>query len=203
MSEIILQDLIRRMDNLLRAGTIAEVNHDKALVRVKLGEGDAAKPFLSGWLNYFAKRAGNTIDWDPPEVGEQCLVLSPGGEMAGGFALTGIYSNYRPAPSKDPKVTLRKFSDGLECSYDQTSHTLTISRSSDLKVIVKTQKLQFSAEKVAIKNAAGSEVLSLISDCLQSLTLSTTATMMGPQKLLPAATELPSIRTKLSSFLGA
>ena len=192
---MILQDLIRRVSNLLREGVVSEVDYDKARVKVRMGR------LNTRWLPFFARRAGNTIDWDPPEVGEQCLVLSPGGELGGGFVLTGIYSNAHPAPSKSQNIRLQKYADGLECQYDQESHTLTISRPDELNVKVKATKLDFQTNKVSIKNEQ-CELLGLISGAIDSIAKSKTATMMGPRELLPAAMELPLIKQKLDSFGG-
>lgn len=182
------------MENLLRPGVISAVDHAKAKVRVRLGP-----EHTSGWLSYFARRAGNTITWDPPEVGEQVLVLSPGGELASGFVLTGIYSESRAAPSKSGDVTLRRFSDGLECSYDSSSNTLAIQREKGLTVRIKATNLEFKTKKASITNDKG-ELITLVSDGLKSIMQSKTATMMGSQPLLPASTELPAITAKLDSF---
>jgi phage baseplate assembly protein V len=198
-NEILLaiQDLYRRLNNTLRPGVISEVDHDKARVRVRLGE-----KLSTTWLSYFAKRAGNTIDWDPPEVGEQCLVLAPGGELSGGFALTGLYSKANPAPANVGTKTLRRYADGLECAYDHKSHTLEISRPKELIVRVKGTRIDFQTDKAAIKNAAGDEVIALVSKGFRSVAGSQTVTMMGGQPLLPAAKDLPEIAAKLESFGG-
>ena len=194
-------DLVRRLSNILRPGVISEVDYDRARVRV-LFSSDKEFSFISAWLPFFARRAGNTIDWNPPEPGEQCLVLAPGGELAGGFVLTGIYSNAHPAPLKSPKICLQKYADGLECSYDQASHSLTISRTEELKVIMKASSIEFNTEKAAIKNKAGDEVLNLLSVGFKTVAQSKTATMMGAQPLMPAATDLSKIALKLDSFGG-
>ncbi len=192
-----VQDLMRRMNNLLRPGVISAVNHDAAKVRVKLGE-----KLFTAWLPYFARRAGNTIDWDPPEEGEQCMVLAPGGELGGGFVLTGLYSNAHPPPSKRGDLRIRKFSDGLELSYDEASHSLTITRPDELSVIVKGSRMEFSAEKFEVFGRDGAGLMKTISDALKSIAESKTSTMMGPQPLLPAATELPTLIQTIDFFGG-
>jgi phage baseplate assembly protein V len=197
MLDIAVADILRRLENLLRPGTIAEVDHAKAKVKVRL-----SSEHTTGWLSYFARRAGNTITWDPPEPGEQVLVLSPGGELATGFVLTGIYSGSRPAPSKSAALHLVRYSDGLECSYDTGTNTLSIQREKDLKVKVKAARIDFETNKATIRNDKG-ELISLVSSGFKSIKDSQTATMMGPQKLLPAATELATITQQLDSFTDA
>jgi phage baseplate assembly protein V len=164
-------------------GTIQEIDYDAALVRVDSGE------LTTDWLPYFQRRAWNTIDWDPPEVGEGCLILSPGGELAAGFVLTGIYSEEKPAPSKDPNLILRKFSDGGMWSYDISTHTLSL----------KVEHIDIEAAKASIKNASG-ELISLLAEALGIIGQSKTPTLFGPQLSTENAAKLPMIKTKLESF---
>ena len=89
--------LSRLIENLIRLGTVAEVDHGSlqykrpARVRVQSGE------LLTGWLPWTALHAGTTRDRDPPTVGEQVLVLSPSGQTAQGIAITGLFSALIPA----------------------------------------------------------------------------------------------------------
>ena len=55
-----LVELLRLIHNLIRLGTIAEVDHARARVRVQSGE------LLTNWLPWIEARAGTTRDWDPP-----------------------------------------------------------------------------------------------------------------------------------------
>ncbi|MDQ3232026.1 MAG: phage baseplate assembly protein V, partial [Pseudobdellovibrionaceae bacterium] len=122
-----ISELSRRMSNMILPGVIKEVDYEKALVRVQSGD------LETEWLPFFQRRTWNTIDWDPPSAGESCLVLSPGGELAAGFVLSGIYSEAQPPPSRDPNMIMRKLSDNMTYSYDLETHTLTLSRPSGLK----------------------------------------------------------------------
>ncbi|MDC7699591.1 phage baseplate assembly protein V [Vogesella indigofera] len=110
---------IRRTDNVIRLGTIAEVNHATARVRVKSGGND------SNWLAWLSLRAGTTREWNPPTAGEQCLVLSPGGEMAAGIVLLGIFSDAIPAPSASPDEHLREYPDGARILYNHATGALS------------------------------------------------------------------------------
>jgi phage baseplate assembly protein V len=112
-------DLIRRLENLLRAGTIADIDPEAPRCRVKTGG------LLTGWLPFFAPRAGSDSEWDPPSAGEQCLVLSPSGNPATGFVLYGIFSDQFPAPDNNLARHRRKYRDGAIVEYDTATHTLT------------------------------------------------------------------------------
>ena len=114
-----ITDLLRRLDNLIRLGTIAAVDHQSARCTVKTG--GLSVPNLP-WL---AQRAGSSSNWDPPTVGEQCILVAPSGEPALGVALVGLYSQQRPAPSNSATVRRRKYPDGAVIDYDHASHTLS------------------------------------------------------------------------------
>ncbi|MBH3355747.1 phage baseplate assembly protein V [Pseudomonas stutzeri] len=114
-----ITDLLRRLENLIRLGTIAAVDHQAA--RCTVSTGGLSVPNLP-WL---AQRAGSSLDWDPPTVGEQCILFSPSGEPALGVALVGLYSQQRPAPSNSATVRRRTYPDGAVIDYDHATHTLS------------------------------------------------------------------------------
>ncbi len=114
-----ITDLLRRLENLIRLGTIAAVDHQAA--RCTVSTGGLSVPNLP-WL---ALRAGDSSDWDPPTVGEQCILVAPSGEPALGVALVGLYSQQRPAPSNSATVRRRKYPDGAVIDYDHATHTLS------------------------------------------------------------------------------
>lgn len=111
-------ELNRRLDNLLRLGTIAEVDHPSARVRVKSGD------ILTGWLPWITPRAGTTRAWDPPTVDEQVLILAPTGELTTALVLTGIYRDAHPAPADDPELHHRIYPDGAVIEYHHGEHQL-------------------------------------------------------------------------------
>lgn len=113
-----ITDLLRRLENLIRLGTIAAVDHQAARCTVRTG--GLTVPGLP-WL---AGRAGSSLDWDPPTVGEQCVLFSPSGEPAQGVALVGLYSQQCPAPSKSANERRRVYPDGAVIDYDHATHAL-------------------------------------------------------------------------------
>ena len=109
-------DINRRLESMIRLGTIAAVDHGAARCQVKTGG------LVTEWLPWLERRAGTTRDWDPPTVGEQCLLLSPSGEPGAGIVLTGIASNANPMPSGDKNKQVRNWPDGARHHYDHASH---------------------------------------------------------------------------------
>jgi len=123
-------DLRRRLDNMIRPGTIYAVDHVNARCRVKTGK------LLSGWLRYFVGRAGAVRRHSAPTLGEQCTVLSPSGEMAVGFVLVGLNSDEFPAPSDNPELDSMTYADGTWFGYDMGNKELTVIMSPGGRVVL-------------------------------------------------------------------
>lgn len=113
-----LGDIVRRLENIVRLGTVHSVDYAKARCRVALGG------IITTDLPWLTVRAGTDVTWDAPTVGEQCLVVAPSGELAGGVVMMGIYSTAHISPSNAPNVKTRHFEDGAVISYDTNAHSL-------------------------------------------------------------------------------
>ena len=112
-------DTLRRLENLIRAGTIAELDLESPRCRVQTGN------LLTTWLPFFTLNAGEDPTWHPPSLNEQCLILSPSGNPETGFVLIGLYSDRYPAPDDSPTRHRRRYRDGAIVDYDTATHTLT------------------------------------------------------------------------------
>lgn len=135
-----VSELQRQQGFLIRPGTIAEVDLAAALCRVDTGE------IRTDFVPWFVPRAGTTIEWSPPSVGEQVLLLSPGGDIHGAFALRGLYSNAFPAPDSSGATHLTRYPDGTLVHYDHERHLLTVDLGSgSARVVCQTATVE--AEK--------------------------------------------------------
>ena len=111
-----LAEAHRRISSMIRAGMVHEVRTGDARARVAIGEN------LTYWLPWLSPRAGADSIWHAPEVGEQVLVISPGGDLPQGVLLAGIFSSSMPAPSANANLHLEKYADGATVSYDRAAH---------------------------------------------------------------------------------
>lgn len=141
--ELTPTDLLRRLENTVRPGTIAAIDHAAARVRVKSGD------LLTDWLPWMERRAGNVRTWCPPSVGEQCLVLSPGGDLAAGWVLVGSPSEAHPAPSDSATLHRTSYPDGSVVDYDHATHLLTVYSVGAVSVNAKNA-ISVSAPSIAI-----------------------------------------------------
>ena len=92
-------ELQRRLANILRVGTISEIDLTKARVKV------AFQGVTTAWLPWATGRAGAVKDWSPPSVGEQVCILSPSGELGAGFVIAGgINSDAHASPDSRANV---------------------------------------------------------------------------------------------------
>ncbi|MCP9760592.1 phage baseplate assembly protein V [Aquitalea sp. S1-19] len=70
-----LANFLRRIENLMRLGTIAEIDPDRTRVRVASGSP------LTDWLPWLHTRAGTSRDGDPPSAGEQVMIFATAGAL--------------------------------------------------------------------------------------------------------------------------
>ncbi len=89
--EAAIEDLNRRLANVVREGRVTGVDYAGAVATVDM---DGLPSTQMPWM----QRAGDVKDWDPPTVGERVTVVSPTGDPARGLIFPGGWSNANPAP---------------------------------------------------------------------------------------------------------
>ncbi|MCF6777603.1 phage baseplate assembly protein V [Thiotrichales bacterium 19X7-9] len=129
-----LVDMQRRLNNLIRIGTVIGTNETR--LRIKLGDN------ITGWLPWLTQRTGDCQTWWKPSIGEQVLVLSSSGELNNGVVLPAIYMQNQPTLNSNEQKTVYK--DGTTVSYDYEKSKLTVDCVGDVDVIgAKTLKVTF------------------------------------------------------------
>lgn len=115
-------DANRRLENIVRFGTVKTINPSKPIPRVIVNLGDIETPEIR-CLNI---RSGDDATWDMPSINEECVVISPCGDIGPtSFVLYGFYNDDHPAPSDDLNQKIRMFSDGCVIAYDVADHHLS------------------------------------------------------------------------------
>lgn len=100
-------------------GRIAMV--DRAAGRCVVAAGD----IVTQPVRWLERRAGATRSWSPPSVGEQGVLVCPGGDPAGAFFIPGVFSDAHPAIADQDRELVR-FGDGTVVAYDAAAHRLQI-----------------------------------------------------------------------------
>ncbi|MCT4575083.1 MAG: phage baseplate assembly protein V [Alphaproteobacteria bacterium] len=108
-----ISELNRKIANIIRVGTISEVDYEKARARVKIGD------ITTRFLPWIVSRAGTNRTWKPVDVGEQVMILSPNGDLNYGVILHSLYQTLHPAPSQSKDTHTVVFEDGSYIEYDK------------------------------------------------------------------------------------
>jgi len=123
-----LSDLAKRLSNIIKIGTIFEINVQTAKARVKIGELET--DFLP-WAN---ANSGSNNSWNPPEIDEQVIVLSPSGDLSQAVILPSIYKNN--ASNSDQNIKSITYQDGSKISFNVSSGTLDLDLKGDVAIKV-------------------------------------------------------------------
>jgi phage baseplate assembly protein V len=123
-----LNDLARRLANIIRLGQIFEIDYEAAKARVKIGD------LETDWLPWITSNSGANKDWNPPEIDEQVMILSPCGELNQGVIFPSLYRGN--APENSGNIQSVTFADGSKISFDRAGGNLTldIKGSANIKV---------------------------------------------------------------------
>ena len=115
-------DLLRKIDDLIRIGTVTEVRSGECRVETKGNHTD--------WRPYLVLRAGRTRRRMRPSVGEQVILLSLSGDLRNAFVLAGIYQDEHQEPlAEDDNGDLDRteYPDGAVIEYNPSTGELTAS----------------------------------------------------------------------------
>ncbi len=111
-------DIPRLLRNLIRIGTIAEVDLEAATCRVNTGGN------VTDWLHWLTARAGRSRSWWAPSIGEQVLLFCLGGELDTAFVMPAVFSDEFPAPSGSADALHVTFPDGAVIEYEPKTGAL-------------------------------------------------------------------------------
>ena len=159
-----LAELERRLNNLLSLGTIAATDYPAARVKVQSGD------MLTGWIPWLTRRSSNDSDWWAPEVGEQVMLLAPGGDPAQGVALPAVYQDAHPAPANRETVRRIEFADGGFVQYDRASGELAINVVGHANITVGGKTTLISQATVDMDGGSGELLGAVQGHCLCAFT---------------------------------
>lgn len=121
-------DLERRVASMMRVGTVAELDEGESLARVQVGE------LLLGWLPWAQRRMGDAREYWAPVVGEQVLVMSPGGDTRLGVITMSLASDAFPLPASSAAVHRVEYADGSAVEFDGGDGTFSVVAKGDVAV---------------------------------------------------------------------
>ena len=115
-----LAELIRLLENVVRTGTVTEIDEEKWRVRVQSGG------LSPNWMRWTAQRAGAFKVWIPPSIGEQVWFLCLGGNTDVAFIGGSLYSDDNPAPGASRNEMVVTAPDGARFRYDAEAGALRV-----------------------------------------------------------------------------
>lgn len=128
-------DINRRIENLIRIGTIAEADHAARKIRVKSGD------LLTGWLPWPAEIGRNYKRWRPLRVGTGVIVACASGDPAQAQVIGMLYTDALVSPSSSADIDMIEFDDGSAIEHNAAAHTLKIHAAGELTLSGSTIKM--------------------------------------------------------------
>lgn len=125
-------DLNRRIESIIRLGTIAEVDHAARKLRVKTGG------LLTNWLAWPAEVGRNFRRWRPLRTGTQVVLACPSGDPAQAVIIQILYTQELDTPSDQPHIDLIEFNDGSAIQYDSINNSLSVRTMGNLDLNIGT-----------------------------------------------------------------
>ncbi|MFT7086970.1 MAG: phage baseplate assembly protein V [Rickettsiales bacterium] len=125
----ILGDLGRRLANVIRIGSILEIDYELAKARVEIGD------LETDWLVWINSNSSANNSWNPPQIGEQVVLLSPSGELNQAVILPSLYKNN--APENLANIQSFTYQDGSKVTMnhdDEGKGTLTLDLTKDMNI---------------------------------------------------------------------
>lgn len=141
-------ELTRRLENLVRIGTVVEVDtkQNPPVCRVQTGE------ITTDWRPWVAQRAGSARKWWAPTKDEQVILVSPSGDLASAMVFCSLYSAQNPPPDDHETRDRTIYPDGTVIEYDPEAH--------QLKADLNSSSLIMNRDKVVIESNGSSIELS-------------------------------------------
>jgi phage baseplate assembly protein V len=188
MSNARIGELERRLSNTIRPGKVLEADYAKARLRVTMGDNTSA------WLPWLTSRAGEDRTWHAPEVGEQVIVIAPGGELSAGYVMPGgVYKNDYPANADKAEISRTTYKDGAILEYDRENHThllqlpegsATVKVGDDAETEITPDKITAKVGSDAKTEITASKILAQIgSDAKSEITASKITHSLGSGKV--------------------
>lgn len=141
-------EILRRLENLIRAGTISHVRHSKP-PRCRVSTGG----LTTQWVPWLSPRAGGNKgrQWWPPVVGEQCLLFSPGGDLLNAFALPGAFSDAMPQGSDLGNVYRIDWSGTDYMEHNATAGAFKLQASQRITLMVNTSIVDITPTSITLR----------------------------------------------------
>lgn len=135
----------RRLSNVVLLGQVAELDAERARVRVQAG------PILTAWLPFATVRAGPVRTWHAPEPGEQVVLVAPGGDLNQAVVVGSLYRDAYPPPADSADISRTEWKDGAALTYDRQLHHWHLSVPAGGKIVLEVGPSKIEMSDAGIK----------------------------------------------------
>lgn len=126
--EYTLAEMWRRMNNMIRRGTVHSVQLAPPRVRILFGTDPVNNTeHVSAWLPWYTRADAGVQEWSVPAVGCPATVLSEGGDLRNGVALIGMITDDQSPASASGDVYVTRYGNGAYVAFDIQSNTMSLS----------------------------------------------------------------------------
>ena len=144
------RDSSRRFHNAIHVGVITEVDYANAKARVQI-----TNNYITGLLKWAQVNSHLDVEWNPPVVGEQVLVLCVSGRLENGFIVRGIYAKNDIPEGLDEKTHQLLYRDGTKIKYNLDSKRLEADINQNGSFLVKVGNSTITVNSDSITLVAG------------------------------------------------
>ena len=144
-------ELYRLLANMIRTGRVEQVRTGSpatpARCRVRTGE------LLTTWVPWVSQAAGGgqqTRHWRTPAMGEPCVLLAPGGDLAQAVALPGLFSDDMPQGAASEDVERHDFSESDFWEHNRPASTLRFEIAAAIELQVGASVLRITPDATTL-----------------------------------------------------
>ena len=144
MMDHLISEISRRLSTIIETGLIHEVDHERHLARVKIGDN------ITRFLPLLSTAASIIKSNTPIDIGEQVVLLSPSGDLNRAVILRGIFYNDQPRPEINEITHCHHYPDGALLSYDYETHQLIAKLPDESRCDLTANNVQINCDQMTV-----------------------------------------------------
>lgn len=123
-----LAEMWRRLNNIVKRGTVHSVQLKPPRVRVLFGTDPVNNTeHVSAWLPWYTRADSGCQEWSVPAVGCPATVLSEGGDLRNGVALAGLITDDMSLAGENGDVYATRYGTDARVAYDAAAKAMAVS----------------------------------------------------------------------------
>lgn len=135
--EYTLAEMWRRLNNLVKRGTVHSVQLKPPRVRILFGTDPVNNTeHVSAWLPWYTRADAGCQEWSVPAVGCPATVVSEGGDLRNGVALVGLITDDQTPAGESGDVYVTRYGNGASVTCDTAGNSMAVSLPAGGRLVV-------------------------------------------------------------------